>query len=252
MSPEPTAPAAPAALQASSEVAPPVSESRASPTLPNQVQEPSGVVERAARGELAALKTLEQKSPPELRTEEALALSAGRSALAHSEGQKLRERLASDPGLAKDPKIVSELLRLSRSPEASREALAAMAALPGPLSADLLYEVWTGTPERSGATELAQTLILSRDVRAKASPALRVALDLRMAQSCEQNAKLLERALEVGDKRSFGPLSRLLRRTGCGPGKKQDCHACLRGNEELLRKAIQTAKLRREPDFLPP
>ncbi|HEY3498398.1 MAG TPA: hypothetical protein VGK73_27075, partial [Polyangiaceae bacterium] len=210
-----------------------------------------GLVERAASGETAALAALEAKKPRDLHTEEALALASGRVLAAAGSARRLRERLASDPGLAKDPHVVLELLKFAQSSDTSREALTAMAALPGPIAADLLYEVWTGTAERSGATELAQALLLGRDVRPRASPALAVALDLREAEACEDSAKILQRAFEVGDKRSFAPLSRLLRRTGCGPGKKQDCYPCLRDQDELLRKALAAAKLRREPDFLP-
>ena len=144
---------------------------------------------------------------------------------------------------------MAELLRASQVPETARDALAAMAAVPGPISADLLYEVWTGTVERSGNTELARSLLLGRDVRAKASPALLVAIALRESETCEANEKLLARATEVGDRRAFGPLSRLLRRTGCGPGKKQDCYPCLR-TSEALKTSLEAVKLRREPDFL--
>lgn len=206
-------------------------------------------LERAERGDVAALSALERKKPEELRAEEALAIAQGRVAQAVGNVRKLRERLASDPGLIKDPKIAAELLRASQAPETARDALAAMAAVPGPLSADLLYEVWTGTVERSGNTELARALLLGRDVRAKASPALLVAIELRETQTCEGHLKLLPRATELGDKRSFGPLSRLLRRTGCGPGKKADCYPCLRSGD-ALKNALEAVKLRREPDFL--
>jgi hypothetical protein len=210
-----------------------------------------GALDRAASGDAAALRALEQKKPRDLGSEEALALASGRIAAQVGAARKLRERLGSDPGLAKDPHVVLELIKFAQAPDTSREALSAMAALPGSIAADLLYEVWTGTAERSGATELAQALLLGRDVRPRASPALAAALDLREAEACEDSAKLLPRVAEVGDKRSFAPLSRLLRRTGCGPAKKQDCYPCLRDKDEQLRKAMAAVKLRREPDFLP-
>lgn len=222
----------------------------ASPTATSGQSGRSGsLLEKAASGDATELSALERKKPGELRTEEALAIAHGRVAQAVSHVKKLRERLASDPGLIKDPKIASELLRASQTPETARDALAAMAAVPGPLSADLLYEVWTGTVERSGNTELARALLLGRDVRAKASPALLVAIELRETETCEGHLKLLARATEVGDKRSFGPLSRLLRRTGCGPGKRADCYPCLRSGD-ALKTALDAVKLRREPDFL--
>jgi hypothetical protein len=209
----------------------------------------ASLVERAKSGEGSALAALEQKKPGERSAEEALGLAAGKMVQAATDAGRLRARLAADPGLAKDPKVIADLRKFAQDPETSRDALAAMAALPGALSADLLYEAWTSTAERSETTELAQALLMSRDVRPKASPALAIALDIREAETCEANAKLLPRAIEVGDKRAFAPLSRLLRHNGCGPSKRDDCYACIREGD-LLKRALTTVKLRREPELV--
>ena len=207
------------------------------------------LLDRARSGDERAIGVLEHQRPEERGTEEALALATGKLNQELSTVSKLRARLASDPGLAKDPKVIADLRRMAQEPDTSRDALAAMAALPGPISADLLYDAWTSTPERSATTELAQALLMGRDVRPKSSPALVVALDLREAETCEQNAKVLERAVEVGDKRSFAPITRLLRRNGCGPSKRDDCYLCLRDGD-LLKRALTAVKMRREPDLV--
>jgi len=196
----------------------------------------------------AALQALEKKNAKELGTDEALSIAAAKEHNAREDVRALVARLAADPGLAKDPAIVSSLLAFAHEPETAREALGAMARVPGALSADLLYEVWTGTAERSDATELARTLLLGRDVRPKASPALSVALDLREAETCEDSAKLIPRATDLGDKRSLSPITRLLRKTGCGPGKRQDCYPCLREGDALMN-ALIAVKKRREPEL---
>lgn len=196
----------------------------------------------------AALAALESKKPGELATEEALSLATGKASKAVAAARGLADRLARDPGLAKDPAVLTELQTLAAGPETGRVALAAMARLPGPLSADLLYEMWTGTADKSESTELARALLLAHDVRPKASPALAVALELREAASCEDNAKLLSKATELGDKRSLAPLARLLRRTGCGPTKRDDCFACLREGD-ALKNAVVAVKKRREPEL---
>jgi hypothetical protein len=196
----------------------------------------------------AALAALEAKKPAELGTEEALALATGKAAKALASARALADRLATDPGLAKDPAVLAELQALAAGPETGRVALAAMARLPGALSADLLYEVWTGTAEKSESTELARTLLLGHDVRPKASPALAVALELREAESCDQNLKLLAKATELGDRRSLAPIARLGRRTGCGPTKRDDCYACLREGD-ALKNALLAVKKRREPEL---
>jgi hypothetical protein len=215
----------------------------------NSSSNSGSVLDRARSGDERAIGVLEHQRPEDRGTEEALALAAGKVAQEISSVSKLRTRLASDPGLAKDPKVIADLRRLAQEPDTSRDALAAMAALPGPISADLLYDAWTSTPERSTTTELAQALLMGRDVRPKASPALAIALDLRQAETCEANAKILERAVDVGDKRSFAPITRLLRRNGCGPTKHDDCYVCLREGD-LLKRALTAVKMRREPELV--
>jgi hypothetical protein len=196
----------------------------------------------------STLAALEQKKPGEIGTEEALTLAHGKAEKALASARTLADRLAADPGVAKDPAALTELQVLARSPETGRVALAAMARLPGPLSADLLYEMWTGTAEKSESTELARTLLLGPDVRPKASPALAVALELRQAESCEDYQKLIPKATELGDKRSLAPLAKLLRRTGCGPAKRDDCYTCLREGDGL-KNAVIAVKKRREPEL---
>jgi hypothetical protein len=207
------------------------------------------LLERAATGEPAALSTLEKKKPRELGTDEALAVARGKVAQDVAAAKKLRERLAADPGLAKDKKLVGDLLRFAHGRETSQDALATMAALPGPLSADLIYEVWTGTAERSEATELARAILLGKDVRPKASPALGVALELREATTCEESKALLSKAIDHGDKRALVPINRLARKAGCGPNKRQDCYPCLRDGD-LIKRAFNAVRVRREPELL--
>ena len=207
---------------------------------------PLTLLERVSLGDDAAIKELSAKPVAELRVAEALSLSLGRSAQEVRTARALRERIDHDPGLIKDPEILAQLRRDSDDPETARDALAAMANVPGPISADLIYEVWTATSARSTATDLARSLIYSKEVRAKASKALAVALDLRDADTCEKNRDLLERVSNDGDRRSFHLLNKLTRKYGCGPAKRQDCYACLREGKEL-EAALKAVKTRREP-----
>jgi len=159
----------------------------------------------------------------------------------------LRERLKGDPALLKDKTVLSELRKLIADGDSARDVLAGVAEIPGPLGADILYEVWTGTPNRTDSTELARALVQAPDVRAKASPALSIALDLRLAETCERNRDLLPRALETGDRRSFSLLAKLKRKQGCGPNSRQDCYPCLRQGGEL-DAALKAVKTRRAPN----
>jgi hypothetical protein len=158
-----------------------------------------------------------------------------------------RETIAGDPSALRDKLVIADLRRLTADPQTALEGLATVAALPGSTSADLLYEIWTATPNRTDATELARALLYSRDVRSKASPALSVALELRLADTCQANLAILPLALQVGDRRSFPLLTKLKRKDGCGTHRRQDCFACLREGEEL-EAAITAVKGRRPPN----
>jgi hypothetical protein len=157
--------------------------------------------------------------------------------------------LSREPVAINQPSVLVELGQHLSRPHTAREALGALAALPGPIGADLLFEIWSGTsvPRRSrDVTELARQLLYSREVLSRASPALRVALDLRATEGCEGQLPLLERAATDGDRRSLVPLAKLAWTHGCGPNKRQDCFACLRKGSEL-KSAIRAVKQRRAP-----
>jgi hypothetical protein len=163
--------------------------------------------------------------------------------------ERLRDRLRSDPALGRDRATLKVLLTAARDDARALDALAVIAELPGPESADLLYELWTETAERTRTTAIAEQLVYSKDVLPKASPALRVALDLRRAKQCEDLAAIVPRATEVGDRRSLHLLGRLNKpRAGCGPHGKQDCHGCIRHTKPLT-EAIHATLDRPAPRY---
>jgi hypothetical protein len=204
--------------------APPASASE--PALPS-------ALERAASGEPDALAELEAKAPESRTPEESIALVRGRSAAKRRELEELRRALKRDPALAASAESLERLVAYARAPETAPDALRILAELPGTGGADLLYEIWTGTPERTSTTELASELVLSAEVRGKASPALGATLDLRRAKSCEEVRDLLPILRKEADQRAVRPLVRFLQRSGCGPGGATDCHPCLRGSRDL-------------------
>jgi hypothetical protein len=207
---------------------------------------PLTLLERVATGDDAAVKELSAKPVSDLRIEEAISLSLGQSAQDVRAARALRDRVDHDPGLIKDPDVLTQLRHYTDDPETARDALATMANVPGPISADLIYEVWTATASRTTATDLARSLIYTKEVRAKASPALAIALDLRDADTCEKNRDLMDRVTADGDRRTFHLLGKLTRKYGCGANKRADCYACLRTGVDL-DAAMKTVKARREP-----
>ena len=101
-----------------------------------------------------SLAELEAKLPGALSANEVIQLSAARTERHQQEAQALREKLAQNPSLFADKATQSQLLQQARDAETARPAQAALAAAGTPLAADLLYEVWTGTPGRTDSTEL--------------------------------------------------------------------------------------------------
>lgn len=195
----------------------------------------------------SAERPAEAKPDETLSASEVLARAAVRSEQELTAARALRERLTNDPAAAGQEAVLRELRKYADDARTAPEALAAMARLDGHAGADLLYEIWTGTQERTPTTELARALLHAKDVRGKASPALAVALELRQAETCEQNRALLPRALKDGDKRSLHLLMKLKRTQGCGANKRQDCYACLRAGDEL-EATISAVKSRRAPN----
>ncbi len=175
-----------------------------------------------------------------------LSLAQKRSQREANSAHALEAALDRDPGSVQEPRTLAEIRRLTDAAETAPIVLGAIAKLPAPIAADLLYEIWTGTVQRNDTTELARALLFSKDVRPKASAALSVALDLRAADSCEKSQGILPRAQKDADRRSLHLLIRLQRRYGCGPNKRLDCYPCLR-KDDAVDAAIKIAKDRPEP-----
>jgi hypothetical protein len=206
------------------------------------------LLDRARSGEDAALKELAARPSDKRSVAEALALASGRAEQKRRNFASLRERIGKNPALLEKLETARQLLEFARDADTTDDALAAIAELPAPHAADLLFDVWTRTPGRTRATEIAEELVLTEPIRSKASPALLVALDLRRLKTCDEAPDVLSRVKAHGDKRSLTPLGRLTKRTGCGAKKAGDCWACLRDGT-ALNDALAAAKRRPGPRF---
>jgi len=198
------------------------------------------------------LSELAGKSPEQLSSRELVLLADGRAAEQKTAVKALRSKIEANPAALQDKATQGQLLHFVGDGETARDALSALAAGPEPLGPDLLYEVWTGTTQRTEATDLARALVYSTDVRPKASPALSVALELRAAESCESYKAILPKALKDGDRRALHLLVKLNAKRGCGPKKTDDCYACLREDADELTATINAVKSRRPPSYVAP
>jgi hypothetical protein len=106
--------------------------------------------------------------------------------------------------------------------EASKLAFALMTERMGSTGPDLLYEL---SLSGSKAAKQAEQLLKTEQVAKLQTPSLRIARDLRAADSCAARLPLLERAEVLGDERSvalLGPLATGSKK-GCGKKKRSPC-----------------------------
>ncbi len=110
---------------------------------------------------------------------------------------------------------------------------------------DKLYELAYGATAagRPQIAARARTSLQFASALTKSTPALKIALQLRAAQGCEEVAALLRRTREVGDERSATLLRPYTRTDGC---KGRDCYPCMRGTTDL-ESALGAAEKRAAP-----
>jgi hypothetical protein len=200
----------------------------------------------AARGEIEAIERLKQIPANARSIEDAIALARADAAQQLVALEPLVARLRDEPKALDDEKFRREFLEFVFDRRTYVEALAALAEVPTPMGPDALYEVWTGTKKSNEVTRLARDLVYTKDVRARASDALSVALQLRSAEDCQESRAAVLRALDYGDRRSFHLLGKLMSTRGCGPEKADDCYPCLR-DADRVEKAIDAVRTRKPP-----
>jgi hypothetical protein len=208
----------------------------------------SEVIARAENGDPAALTELEARAEGKRTPPEWAAIGKARSRTGQNRRamEAFAQALALDAALAKDPVILHDVRLAADDDKSERLALDLAAGSLGEGGADLLFDVWTSTNERTDATTLAKSLLDRDNVRAKASPPLKVALDLRRVNRCDEAKKLVGDAATVADERAVRPLTRLSTKKGCGFLGLGDCFSCLRGDDSLS-EAMKAAQQRKAP-----
>jgi hypothetical protein len=160
---------------------------------------------------------------------------------------KLSEGLRKSPQQLDDKKVVAEVMRFMTDRSTSRVVLEVLAEVATPRALDLLYEIWIGSKERNETTQLAEALLLAKDVRTRASAALNLCLNLREKPTqCEQVSQLVQTAIREGDRRAAMLLVNTGARVNCGPAGDQECIKCLAEPKDL-RKAVHASVARPDP-----
>jgi len=215
----------------------------------------SQLILRAETGDQAALAELSARPEPMRGANEWLALGRGYAKLARLSASlaAYQKGVLAKPELGSDPKLLADVRRAALDAQTSEAALRFAASALGASGLDLVYDIWDSSkpvPARAALTKLARTYLDDDAQRAKASPALRLLLELGKAQKegCASVKRWLGRVASEGDARVVPALKRFEDRRGCGFLGLNDCYSCLRAGKDL-GTAANGAAARPAPNF---
>src|SRR5450432_3536985 len=206
------------------------------------------LVTRAESGDQTALAELTARPEKKRSEREWRALGHGYAKLSQFPASlsAYQKGAAAHPPLAKDPLLLADVRLAALDAQASEEALKLAATGLGADGLDLIYDVWEDTkpvPSQAAVTKRARGYLDDDAVRAKASPALKLLLDVSKAQKdgCASVKRWLARAATEGDARVVPLLKRFDDRRGCGFLGLGDCYGCLRAGKDLANTADSAA-----------
>jgi serine/threonine-protein kinase len=179
-----------------------------------------------------ALEALEAKYPNDVPLKHRVAIEYANAGKGPQALKAVRVLLTADPKAGDDAiaRIV-ETAAVAQQPEVADDAFA---ILEGPLGArgfDVLVDLSQKGP--ASAKQRAIRSVADPTIRAHASPAAAILLDLSAAKTCKDKKELLDRAKTDGDARLVTPLKKLKERGGCGFFRRNDCWSCLRKDDAL-------------------
>ena len=157
--------------------------------------------------------------------------------------------LESDPSAV--PNAAPQLLAMVDDAIASNdgidEALRLLEDRLGARGADKLYDLAYGPGAKTSPSiaARARTGLQFASAVTKATPALRITMQMRQAHGCEEASALMKRAREVADERIIPVLRAYEKTDGC---RGTDCYACLRSGSDLA-DAIRSAEKRAYPSI---
>jgi hypothetical protein len=197
----------------------------------------------ALAGSPEAIAELEQRPISQRSTEEWLALAQGRATLERYSGaiEAYQEAILREPSVASNPELAHNVWLAAGRAEVAEQALRFAARHLGSNGADLLYKVWVDLSKAvTPTTALAKELLQSPSVQKVATPALKVAVELRSAEDCETRAELLPRVMLYGDARAGRVLRRLQTRSHPGQAERPARTPLLSGVSRTTRVGART------------
>jgi serine/threonine protein kinase len=150
---------------------------------------------------------------------------------------KVEAKIAAKP-------IAQDALRLAlvAESESQEEAFSLLTNELGEAGIDFLFEISNDNTMPKNVRSHAKKLVHEPENIQKASPPLRVMIEMEKARSCGDKRKLLSDVQKHGDKRVLPHLKRLKVSRGCGFLGMSDCWSCMRKGRDLDQaiKAIET------------
>ncbi|WP_437311499.1 hypothetical protein [Sorangium sp. So ce388] len=209
---------------------------------------PADELAAATAGGVLALEALAARHPKDPAIFRALMLRHALPPPYHAASLAAAKRLLElDPGAAADDDVKRVVAGAAGGPpEVAAAALDLMASSMGSQGAELLYDLAAGS---SALKERAARRFAEAAVQERASPALRIAHELRVAPSCKARQALLARAAADGDRRAIDVLSPLIvgKSKGCGFLGMSRCAAPCASIAKEIKAAIQAIEARTGP-----
>jgi serine/threonine-protein kinase len=179
----------------------------------------------------ASLEQLAREFPDDPRVQRALVRAHTSDGHGASAMRALGRLVTLDPTAPSDAEMTEALRSALDGPfDASAAAIRVAESSFGERGVEILVEC-ADIP--GPAQQRCHQALLKPEVRAHASAATRLVLDLTDANDCESKHALVLRAKEEADTRALPALHALEKRFGCGRRGKHDCWACLRRDGSL-------------------
>ena len=207
----------------------------ANPTLDAQVAAAIELTDKGDYGSaIAQLKALEEQAGNRADIHRALERAYVATQNPKAAMNEMGLLFAADPSATQDPKLVLEVRNWALAKETQEGAFTLMETSMGSNGPDTLYNIaYELGPNYAGVAEKAKKILQRPDVKAKASPALAVTLDLRSANKCESKKALLSQAGQVGDNNTLSVLKTYTPTRGCGFLSARDCWPCMHKDGSL-------------------
>jgi serine/threonine-protein kinase len=191
---------------------------------------PERLAAAAAQG-IPALEALSTEFPEDSAIQRQIVLSLAESGR-NAEALRAVRVLAKRDKDAIDERVLRIVVAAAQRGETLDEAFSLLEGPLGTRGVDGLIELSTSKAAR--AVRLRADRSLARaEIRANASAAASVLIDLKAAKDCQAKHDVVERAKDSGDERALPTLKALKNPRGCGFVGMRDCYPCLRRDDAL-------------------